>query len=78
MGRKTCLGCKVELQAPADYCILCYSQIHKPCPACMACWADGTWHVRRGERKGTKLDCSFCNNERWVLMPHLLEERTSP
>lgn len=62
-----CKKCGTPIQGRAEYCVLCYSRLHQPCPECMEPWRDGTWHVRKEGRPLQPIDCAACNNERWIL-----------
>ena len=61
-----CKKCGTPIQGNAVYCVLCFSQLHGPCPECMEAWRDGTWHVKKRGRPLQPIDCAVCNNERWI------------
>lgn len=63
-----CSDCHRAIQGNSRLCARCFFRRHKPCSACMVQWADGTWHARRKGRPLRDVDCSVCNNERYVIV----------
>jgi hypothetical protein len=70
----TCKRCNTALQGRADYCVLCYSKLYINCPDCTYRLISGRILVRtksghtRNKGKNIKdMDCSRCNNERYIL-----------
>lgn len=66
-GRYKCTRCGVLLSGIAQYCISCFSDLTIPCPECMVQWGNGCYRPRTEGRQRTPVDCTHCNNERWVL-----------
>lgn len=62
-----CQKCGTAIHGRAQYCVLCYSQLHMPCPRCT--WRDARGRVHHLHDKKTKalVNCSYCNNERFIL-----------
>lgn len=62
-----CQKCGTPIQAKADYCVLCFAELHMPCPNCMDQWPDGTYHPKKKGKPLRAVDCACCNNERFIL-----------
>lgn len=63
-----CDECGTEIQGNSELCVSCFRKYHKPCPQCMVHANNGSWRCRRKPRRGGPIDCSYCNNERWLII----------
>ena len=63
-----CSSCKRPIQGNSHLCVRCFFRRHKPCTACMVQRTDGTWRPRWKGRSLREVDCSVCNNERYVIV----------
>ena len=62
-----CIRCGTAIDGNAQYCVLCYSELHQPCPNCMTRTAGGKYHVKKKGNPPCPVNCKTCHNERYIL-----------
>lgn len=60
---RRCAKCGCEKYGNAELCVQCFKQSWIPCFECSHLTATA---IRLSRVSGKPIDCSVCNNERWV------------
>lgn len=62
-----CKRCGTRIDGDAQYCVLCYSQLHQPCPNCMERRVGNKYRVRKKGIPPLPINCKVCRNDRYIL-----------
>lgn len=68
-----CRRCGTAKDGAGELCVLCFSELARPCPECTYRTAGGMLKIRSERSIGCKpipVNCAHCNNERWILLPY--------